>query len=516
MRALGFALALLSTSLLVGCEVDAVCLDCEGEGGAGNTSGLGGGDDVFGNAGGVRDGGANGTDGAVGGAGGGLPPCFPSEAGERCNGVDDDCDGRIDEDFDLQSSLLHCGACDAACEAENAEAACEQGSCRITGCLDGFADLQGGADCEYRCPVFPTLDEACNGLDDDCDGEVDEDLPAPPTDLCRRTAGTPCVATEVVCDTREGRTTWFCDYPEGVEYDPVVPNGIAAQETRCDGVDGDCDGVVDDPWPELGQLCDDGGVGACGDGGEIVCDPDDDTRTTCDLSRPPDPLPGAGPDAPELCNGRDDNCDGIVDNSDPGDPDRVIDDLVHIDRDGLDFWIYRHEASRPDATESEAGVSSARSCSNPDVLPWTFVSFDGAAAACAAAGLRLCTAQEWQAACEGGLARDFPYDGSYDADACNGADHDAVAGGGIDDVAVPTGERTACESAEGLFDLSGNVKEWTDDVRGMSGGEDIVVVRGGSFQSPAPGLTCQTDLSQATASTALPSLGFRCCSDDAP
>ncbi len=511
MRALAVALL-----LVVGCEVDSVCLDCFSDGQGVDKDGH-------------RDASIAGgrlPDGAVVGgardADGGLidttlPSCFPSDLGERCNAVDDDCDGRIDEDFDLTSNPLHCGGCNRVCTLDNGEAECRDGSCEDVGCLGGFADLDGERGCEYRCPVFPAVDELCNGVDDDCDGVVDEELPSPPTDLCRGTPGTPCAGTGVVCDTREGQTGWFCDYADGVEFDPRVANGIVAQETACDGVDGDCDGVVDDPWPELGRPCNDGGIGACRDVGEVRCDPQDRTATFCDLSVLPDPVPGAGPSAPELCNAVDDNCDGIVDNSDLADPDRIVDDLVHITHGGLDFWIYRHEASRPDASAGDQGVSSARACSNADVLPWTFVSYDAAAAACAAGGFRLCTAQEWLATCEGGLSRTYPYDGSYAADSCNGADHDTAAGGAIDNAVLPTADRALCESVDGVLDLSGNVKEWTDDGRGQTGeGVDIYVVRGGSYESPELGLTCQTELSQATAPSALPGLGFRCCSDTAP
>ncbi|HTU59451.1 MAG TPA: hypothetical protein VMF89_13470, partial [Polyangiales bacterium] len=64
-----------------------------------------------------------------------------------------------------------------------------------------------------------------------------------------------------------------------------------------------------------------------------------------------------------------------------------------------------------------------------------------------------------------------------------------------------------------IFDLSGNVKEWVDQPGNSA---MIHVIRGGSFESPRLGLTCQTTLSQAQAGTVLPGLGFRCCSDDAP
>jgi formylglycine-generating enzyme required for sulfatase activity len=61
--------------------------------------------------------------------------------------------------------------------------------------------------------------------------------------------------------------------------------------------------------------------------------------------------------------------------------------------------------------------------------------------------------------------------------------------------------------------MSGNLKEWTDDQPGV---DPIYVVRGGSYQSPEFGLTCQTDLSQATGATVLSTLGFRCCDSDGP
>jgi hypothetical protein len=63
------------------------------------------------------------------------------------------------------------------------------------------------------------------------------------------------------------------------------------------------------------------------------------------------------------------------------------------------------------------------------------------------------------------------------------------------------------------------VKEWTSDQRGTTGAPDnlpIYVIRGGSRESPELGLTCTTELSQATANTALPTLGFRCCADALP
>ncbi len=492
---------------VTGCELNPYCLNCLGPGDGGDSDD--GGDDGGGPDGSIDGGTDGGTDGGS---------CIPID--EACNGLDEDCDDLIDEDFDLDTDPLNCGQCGESCLVPNAEVECVAGECGIVDCLPGFANLDDGEPgCEYQCPVFPTTTEQCNGLDDDCDGEEDEvaELPPPPdpSSVCRVTSGTPCQGVTLVCDKRNGLGTWFCDYSDEVEFDPAVPNGVVAEETKCDGFDGDCDGVADDFFGDLGDDCDDGNLGLCRDEGLVVCDPTDDSQTICDFDLGANPTPGA-PFA-EVCNNIDDNCDGVIDNSDPLDPARIIDDMVNIDPPGpLDFWIYRYEASRVDASDTDAGVLTTRACSQEDVLPWTTVGYDAAAEACDDAGFRLCSAEEWLAACEGVAANLYPYGTSYEAATCNGADFDPIPGLPVDHILQPTGEMAMCVSADGIEDMSGNVKEWTNDPQGMSGGFTIYTTRGGSYESPALGLTCATVLSQARADTALPTLGFRCCSDTAP
>ncbi len=140
-------------------------------------------------------------------------------AQELCNGLDENCDGVPDDGFDfqrdpkncgecgfncqpaqvcwegkctsdcpaglarcgqecadLQSDPRHCGDCDNACEYANASAECSGGSCSMTSCKAGFVDLDGlnTNGCEYACS--PSGAETCDGRDNDCDGDVDEDL----------------------------------------------------------------------------------------------------------------------------------------------------------------------------------------------------------------------------------------------------------------------------------------------------------------------------------------------------
>jgi hypothetical protein len=121
----------------------------------GNTAG----ETAGGQAGSLAVGGAAGNGAAaiagMGGASGAGGACFnvlgrPLPGGEICNGEDDDCDGAIDEDFGTFS--------------------CGLGACRLTvaACSDGHA-----GSCVPPAPA--TSIDACNGVDDDCDGAVDED-----------------------------------------------------------------------------------------------------------------------------------------------------------------------------------------------------------------------------------------------------------------------------------------------------------------------------------------------------
>ena len=96
-----------------------------------------------------------------------------TQGAETCNEVDDDCNGFVDEGFDLQADVAHCGGCGQACALEGADPRCEAGRCLIEVCRADRYDLDNDPEngCEYACQFEGV--ERCDELDNDCDGEVD-------------------------------------------------------------------------------------------------------------------------------------------------------------------------------------------------------------------------------------------------------------------------------------------------------------------------------------------------------
>jgi hypothetical protein len=187
--------------------------------------------------------------------------------------------------------------------------------------------------------------------------------------------------------------------------------------------------------------------------------------------------------------------------------------------------MYKYEASRPDATGVNPGFVETRACSSSTKLPWANPNLAKVQAACSAAGMRLCkttrngsgviTADEWGRFCEGASNRTFPYGNTFNGTSCNGSVYDPIPGGVNEDQAIATGTLATCVSQDLALDMSGNLKEWTDDAR-VAGAQTVYTLRGGSFDNQANGLTCDFDLTVVPSTYTFANTGFRCCGLSCP
>jgi hypothetical protein len=453
---------------------------------------------------------------------------------EVCDNVDNDCDGTTDEGFDKQNDPRFCGGCNIRCEYPNAIALCQNATCSRGPCNPGWTDANGNAadGCEYQCSSEGV--EVCDGRDNDCDNKtdaVDPDLQYPAINFCSQlgecgngpggSTRYGAAASYPVCATAPGaaQPDWICNYPATVETVPGSPNQIVTQETICDTKDNDCDGASDEHTSNRpGIACDDvTGTGECRRRGTYRCQADVRADTACDFTG----VPVRSPEH-ETCDGKDNDCDGLVDESWDNPAEVAFARCGAVACQGVrealaqvgSSYVFRYEASRVDATGAGQGASSSRPCSRAAVMPWTLVNQGQAATACERIGMRLCTATEWTAACKGTqacTAEYFPYACTFDENRCNGAEQERG-------TAVAVGSEAMCTTVGGttLYDMSGNVAEWTSQQNGTVNGKRIFILRGGSFNNYQPALRCDSSLLAFAEDYSFLDAGFRCCSLCAP
>ncbi|HSK03183.1 MAG TPA: MopE-related protein [Kofleriaceae bacterium] len=307
---------------------------------------------------------------------------------EICDMLDQDCDGDPTNGFDLATDPTNCGMCGNICNLPNAYEGCAGGMCTISACQPGYHDNDGlpGTGCEFGPCTIQSTQEVCNGADDNCNGMIDEDIALPSPSAFCRTAGECATGTTVTCDGAGGLRCHYAD-PD-VSTDAM---GNITPETLCDGKDNDCDGVIDEGQPNLGQACDNGLAGDCRDTGTYQCNPAaPDGPAVCVITQQ-----GPGMSA-EACDGRDNDCNGTVDDG-AATGDLPGQEWVSIA--GTTVEIMKYEASRPDATATSGGAQQAHACARPGVQPWTNLTYPQAVAACESIGARLCTENEWERMC---------------------------------------------------------------------------------------------------------------------
>ncbi|MCA9594830.1 MAG: hypothetical protein KC776_16030 [Myxococcales bacterium] len=229
---------------------------------------------------------------------------------ETCNGLDDNCDGTADNaPLTDQPSTPGCwqnsGNC---CQHQNlhwcppAGATCNGVGSLSTPCQTGSLVCDGANGWKCQGGKLPTP-EVCDGVDNNCNGTKDDGLGSPIGDSCGINVGE-CTTGVNICDN-------------GV----IKCNGKGGTPEICDGKDNDCDGTIDNGLP-IGGSCTptydtnlypgDRTKGECSPGVN-QCDPNNPTVPVC--------VGGQGPQ-PEVCDGKDNDCDGLIDEPGPA-PDGI-------------------------------------------------------------------------------------------------------------------------------------------------------------------------------------------------
>jgi hypothetical protein len=158
-------------------------------------------------------------------------------------------------------------------------------------------------------------------------------------------------------------------------------------------------------------------------------------------------------------------------------------DMEYVKVEGARFCIDRYEWPNKKGT---------RPCSN--------VSLYQAEDSCFLVGKRLCTTDEWSLACGGIYTLKYPYSDAYESRACVTKDTSTQ----------PSGSKTECRGYFKVFDMSGNLAEWTS-TRSKTNSYFFNVM--GGFWSSGPQSSCFEPRYSYYPQNKHNPVGLRCCTD---
>jgi hypothetical protein len=254
-----------------------------------------------------------------------------------CNGVDDNCDGNIDEG--VETTFYADADGDGYGDAGSSVSACSA--------PEGY--VGDNTDCnDSDAAVNPGATEVCNGVDDNCDGNIDEG-----------------VETTFYADADgdgygdAGSTTSACSPPEGYVTDNTDCNDADAAVNPgatevCNGVDDNCDSNIDEGVETTFYADADGdGYGDAGSTTSACSAPEGYVADNTDCN---DGDASVNPGATEVCNGVDDNCDGNIDEG--------VETTFYADADGDGYGDAGSSVSACSAPEGYVGDNT--DCNDAD------------------------------------------------------------------------------------------------------------------------------------------------------
>ncbi len=218
-------------------------------------------------------------------------------AEETCNGLDDNCDGAVDEG--VVGVFYQDADGDGFGDAATASESCDAPS----GYVSNNTDCDDGERTTY-----PDAPEVCDEVDNNCDGEIDEGQTGSwYADADGDGYGDP-EALIVACEAPVGAVA------DNTDCDDTTASAYPGNLEVCDEVDNNCDGAVDEGVTSVYFADFDGDGFGAADLTQNACAVP--TGYTVNADDCDDAVAAVNPDATEICNTIDDDCDGTVDEDD--------------------------------------------------------------------------------------------------------------------------------------------------------------------------------------------------------